>query len=89
MLPVACCLDQCLKLPLAILSLHFANFDYNGRNLESLELFYHTHGDSCKERIAVAARSAVNLRIGNEDEQLTNYRYCGILIMPLGEAATE
>jgi hypothetical protein len=28
-------------------------------------------------------------RIGNEDEQLTNYRYYGILIMPLGEAATE
>jgi len=39
LLPVACCLDQCLKLPSAILSWDFENFDYNGRNFESLGLF--------------------------------------------------
>jgi len=31
--------DQCLKLPLAILSLHFVKLSYNGRNFGSLGLF--------------------------------------------------
>jgi hypothetical protein len=41
LLPVACCLYHCLKLLKAILSLGFADFDYNGRDMCSLGIFYH------------------------------------------------